>query len=76
MFTTVKSSAPIVMILNQLMWVGVQLVSKGLPEEHQVIVGLEKPRISKKPLIFLLIAPIGVFVRNIALCEFKNYQQI
>ena len=63
MFTTVKSSAPIVMILNQLLWVGVQLVSQGLPKEHQVIVGLEK---RKKPLTLLLTAPIGVFVTHIA----------
>ena len=63
MFTVVKNSKLIVTILNQLMWVGVQLVSKGLPKEHQVIVGLEK---RKKPLTLLLTAPIGVFVTHIA----------
>ena len=66
MFTVVKNSKLIVTILNQLMWVGVQLVSKGLPKEHQVIAGLEKPKIWTKPLTFLLTAPIGVFVTNIA----------
>ena len=64
---------PIVMILNQSMSVGVQLVSKGQQKGHQAIVGLEKRKISRKPLTLLPTAPIGVFVIHIVRKEVYNY---